>query len=96
MNPFLEAIPFIGIVCVLCLVVFNPARMSFEIRTWKFSNLVISSSLYALSTLTSGMVSTLIFIIILIIFGGFGFHDVPDESENNSDIDLLADPHDME
>ena len=80
MNPFLEAIPFIGIVGVLCLVVFDPLRRSFEIRTWKISNLVISTS---------------IFIIILIIFGGFGFHDIPDKSENNSDIDLLADPHDM-
>ena len=96
MNLLLEAIPFIGIVGVLFLVVFDPVRRSLEIRTWKISHLAISSSLYALSTLTSGMVSTSIFIIILIIFGGFGFHDIPDESENNLDIDLLADPHDME
>ena len=96
MNSFLEAIPFIGIVCVLFLVAFDPIRRSLEIRTWKISNLVISSALFALSTLISGTASMLFFIILLLIFGGFGFHDAPDDSEYNPDIDLLADPHDME
>lgn len=77
---------------------------------WNLKNLLLSVGIIALyPIMMSGIIPTMLFFIILIVFGGLGFNvdgaalekelaeaDTETSGTETSSFDLLEDPHDME